>query len=214
MKSITIEGTQREELGSKSAKQLKRDGQVPCVIYGGDEPIHFYAEQGSFRDLVYTPQAYVVEVKVGDKTVKAVMQDIQFHPVSDLIEHIDFIQLIDGKAVSIDVPVNLIGNARGVRNGGRLKFNLRKLRVRATENNLPESIDINIENLRIGQSIRIDSLDHPNFDILNAQSAVVVSIQTARNAVDEDDEEEGEGEEGTEASAEGGEAAAEAPAEA
>lgn len=207
MKSITLEGTIREELGSKSAKQLRREGQVPCVIYGGEEPVHFSAPAGDFKDLVYTPQAYITEVKVGDKTIKAVMQDIQFHPVSDAIEHIDFIQLVDGKAVSVEVPVNLIGNARGVRNGGKLKFTMRKLKVRGTEENLPEGIDLNIENLRIGQSVKVSQVEKAGFDILNADSAVIVSIKTSRNAVDDSDEEE-EGAEGGEGSTE--EASAEA----
>lgn len=207
MKSLTLEGTIREELGSKSAKQLRRDGHVPCVIYGGEEPVHFSAPAGDFRNLVYTPEAYVTEVKLGDKTVKAVMRDIQFHPVTDDIEHIDFIQLVDGKAVAVEVPVNLIGNARGVRNGGKLKINIRKLKVKATEENLPESIDLNIENLRIGQSVKVGEVKKEGFEVLNAENAVIVSIKTSRNAVDDTDEEEESAEEGAEA-----EATEEAPA--
>ncbi len=209
MKSIAIEGTIREELGSKNARQLRNEGNVPCVIYGGAEPVHFYAPEASFRDLVYTPQAYTVEIKLGGQTVKAVMQEIQFHPVSDDIVHIDFIQLIDGKAVSIDVPVNLIGNARGVRNGGKLKVNLRKLRVRTTEENLPDGIDLNIEDLRIGQSIKVGDLPSEGFDILNTENAVIVSVRTSRNVVDEE-EEEGEETEGEAAETEAGEEAASA----
>lgn len=211
MKSITIEGTLRADLGSKFARQLRTDGNVPCVIYGGEEPVHFYAPEGDFRHLIYTPEAHIVEVKVDGKTIKAVMQDLQFHPVSDKLIHVDFIQLVDGKAVSMDIPVVLQGNARGVRNGGKLKMNLRKLRVKATEENLPESIVLDIENLRIGESVKVEEAPKGPFEILNAASAVIVSIKTARNAV-EDEEEEEEGEEGTEEGAEEG-ATAEAASE-
>lgn len=212
MKSITIEGTLRDDLGSKFAKQLRKEGNVPCVIYGGDTPIHFYTDHRNFSKLIYTPAAYTVDFKLGDTTVKAVMQDIQFHPVTDKIEHVDFIQLVAGKEVKLDIPVKLIGNAKGVRNGGKLKNTLRNLKVRATEENLPDSIDLNIENLRIGQSIRVSDIKTEGYSILNAESAVIVSIKTSRNAVDEEDEEVAEAEGEEEATAEAATAEAEAEA--
>ncbi len=192
MKSTVIEGIIRKELGSKYAKQLRKENHVPCVICRDKEPVHFYAPEVAFRNLVYTPQAYTVEIKLGEQIIKAVMQDIQFHPVTDNIEHIDFIELTDDKAVSIEVPVKFVGNARGVRNGGKLKINLRKLKVRAIEDNLPDSIDLNIEDLQIGEIIKVRDVPRNNFEILNTENAVVVSIKIFRNVVEGDGKDEEE----------------------
>lgn len=199
MKSVIINATEREDLGSKFARKLRREGNVPCVVYGGENPVHFYADTLQFRDLVYTSQARKAEINMGSNKVEAVVQDIQFHPVSDQIMHIDFVQLIAGKAISIEVPVNLSGNARGVRNGGKLKHTLRKLSVRALPKDLPDGIDIDVTDLRIGQSIRVEDVKTNNFEIVNPGSAVICSIKMARGAVDEAEE---ESEEGAEAAAE------------
>ncbi len=209
MKSVTINATEREDLGSKFARKLRKEGSVPCVVYGGDNPIHFYADTLQFRDLVYTAEARKADINLGKNKVEAVVQDIQFHPVTDQIMHIDFMQLIEGKPVSVDVPVNLNGMARGVRNGGRLKHVLRKLSVRALPGELPSAIDIDVTELRIGQSIRVDQIKTGNFEFMHADSAVICSIKMARGAFeDEEDEEgEGEGEEGAESEGEGGDAA-------
>jgi large subunit ribosomal protein L25 len=139
---------------------------------------------------VYTAEARKAAINLGDKTVEAVMQDIQFHPVTDKILHIDFIQLVDGKPVTIEVPLMLTGNARGVRNGGKLKHTLRKLSIRAVPANLPDSISLDITNLRIGQSVRVNEVPGDGFEILNPGSAVVCSIKMARGAVAEADETE------------------------
>lgn len=212
MKTIAIEGTLRKDLGSKSAKQLRREGNVPCVIYGGEENIHFYTADSNFKDLLFTAEAHLVEINVDGKTYKAVIRDVQYHPVTDETEHIDFYQTSPDKEITILVPINLIGNARGVRNGGRLKVNLRKLRVKAAEDKLPGKLDIDIENLKIGQAIRVEDVKTDGFEIMHEPQRTILTIQTARNAVVED-EEEGE-EEGEEATAEGSEEAAETGAEA
>ena len=209
MKVIFIEGTKRENLGSGSAKNLRREGNVPCVIYGGEENIHFSAPEISFKSLLYTNEAHLVEVKIEDKTYKAVLRDTQFHPVSDRLVHVDLLELVPGKEVNIMVPVSLVGNAIGVRNGGKLKVNFRKLTVKGTEENLPGKIEINIDNLRIGQTIRVEDIVTDGYSIENEDFLAVVTIRTSRNAVLDEEEEEGaEGEEGA------SEAAAEAPAEA
>lgn len=211
MKVVEINATEREDLGGKFARKLRKEGQVPCVVYGGESPIHFYAPTLAFRDLVYTGEAKKAGIKLGDKVVEAVMQDVQFHPVSDQIQHIDFIQLVEGKSVTMEIPVVLKGTARGVINGGRLKQALRKLSVRALPGELPEAIEIDITKLRIGKSIRVNKVKiDGNFEILNAGDAVVVSVKRARLAVeeDEDEDEDEEGAEGAEATAEGGEGAA------
>ena len=204
MKSVIINATEREDLGSKFARKLRKEGNVPCVVYGGEKPMHFYAPVLQFRDLVYTSVAKKAEIMVNGNTTEAVMQDIQFHPVTDQILHIDFMQLIPGKAITLDVPVFLSGSARGVLNGGRLKHTLRKLSVRALPKDLPDSISVDITDLRIGQAIRISEVKTGAFEILNLDKAVVCSIARARGAMDDADEAEE-----TEEGAEGAEAAAE-----
>ncbi len=208
MRSVSIEGKLREELGTKSAKQLRREGMVPCVIYGAGENVHFYTDHRNFKDILYTAEALLVVVNLDGNEYKCVVRDSQFHPVSDEIEHVDFFQLSDGKPVNVVVPINLVGNARGVRNGGKLKFNLRRVTVRATEDNLPGMIDLNIEDLRIGQSLRVSDIATEGYEILGEPGRSVVAIKTSRNAVDEEEDEEEGTEEGAEASSE------EAPAEA
>ena len=202
MKSVEIQGNVRTEVGSKYAKAERKAGNVPCVVYGGEAPIHFSAPTLAFRGLVYTAEAKTAKITVGDTTVEAVIQDIQFHPVTDQLMHIDFIQLVDGKAVTMNIPVVLHGQARGVLNGGKLKTILRQLSVRAIPGQFPESIDLDITNLRIGKSIRVSDVTPEGFEILNADTAVIVTVKKARGAVDEDDDEEEEGAEGAEAPAE------------
>jgi len=209
MKTIAIEGTLRTELGSKTAKQIRREGNVPCVIYGGEENIHFYTPEPSFKELLYTPEAHLVEINLDGKTYRTVIRDVQYHPVSDAIEHVDFFQTSADKAITIEVPINLVGNSRGVRNGGRLKVNLRKLKVTATEANLPGHIDIDITEVRIGQSVRVSDVNTDGYEISHEPHRTILTVQTSRNAV-ADEEEEAEGEEATAEGSEATEAAAEA----
>lgn len=214
MKSIKVKGSERESVGKKATKALRNAGKVPCVIYGGEKPIHFSADELSFRDLVYTPAAHTVSVDFGGKVgiVRAIMQDIQFHPVTDNILHIDFYELFDDKPVTMNIPVRLQGNAPGVRNGGRLLFRKRKLSIKAVPEKLPDFFDIDISKLKIGDNITVESLLNDEFEILHPETTVVVQVKTMRAAivVEEDEDLEGvEGEEGTaegEEGAEGGEA--------
>ena len=217
MKSITIKGSERESVGKKASKALRNAGKVPCVVYGGEKPLHFSADELAFRDLVYTPNAHtvVVELDNGNK-LKAIMQDIQFHPVTDKIIHIDFYQLFADKELTMNIPVRLQGSSPGVRNGGRLLFRNRKLAIKALPDNLPDFFDIDISKLKIGDNITVASLMNDNFTILHPETTVVVQVKTARSAVvieDEDEEGiEGDGSEATEGeatAAETAEAAAE-----
>ena len=213
MKSITIKGSQRESVGKVSTKALRNAGKVPCVLYGGEKPLHFSANELAFKNLVYTPNAYtaVIELESGE-TFKAVLQDIQFHPVTDKILHIDFFQLFDDKAVTMNIPVRLEGNSPGVRNGGRLLFRKRKLSVKALPDLLPDEITVDISKLRIGHKVAVESIRTGDYTIMHPDNITVVQVKASRNAVDEDEEEEEE--EGT--AAEGGEAPTaetEAPAE-
>ena len=212
MKSITIKGSERESVGKKASKALRNAGQVPCVVYGGESPVHFSAEELSFKDLVYTPNAHTVVIELeGGNKIDAVMQDIQFHPVSDSILHVDFYQLFADKEVTMDIPVRLQGNSPGVRNGGRLLFRKRKLVIRALPDNLPDFFNVDISKLRIGDNITVESLKSDDFTILHPDNTVVVQVKTARTAIVVEEDEEEEGAEGAEAAAEGAESAA--PAE-
>src|SRR5690606_28876839 len=197
MKSITIKGSERESVGKKASKALRNAGKVPCVIYGGDKPLHFSAPELAFRDLVYTPNAHTVVVDLeGGKKFDAVLQDIQFHPVSDKILHIDFYQLFKDKEVTMDIPVKLLGSSPGVRNGGRLLFRKRKLSIKALPDNLPDFFNIDISKLKIGGLIAVDTLLKEEYTILHPDSTVVVQVKAARNAVltEEEDDEEQDGE--------------------
>ena len=149
MKSITINGSQRESVGKVSTKALRNAGMVPCVVYGGDKAVHFSAAELAFSKLVYTPNAHTVVIALDNgTTLNAILQDIQFHPVSDKILHIDFYQLFDDKEVTMNIPVNIIGSAPGVMAGGVLNRNQRKLRVKALPANLPDFIDADVSNIK------------------------------------------------------------------
>ena len=211
MKSITIKGSQREGVGKVATKALRNAGKVPCVLYGGEKPLHFSADELAFKELVYTPNAYTTVIELEDGTTyEAVMQDIQFHPVTDSILHVDFYQLFKDKPVTMNIPVRLLGNSPGVRNGGRLLFRKRKLSVKALPDLLPDEITVDISKLRIGGKVAVESIRDDKYTIMHPDNITVVQVKASRNVVaDEEEEEEEEG-----AVAEGGEApAAEAPAE-
>ncbi|GAB1858387.1 50S ribosomal protein L25/general stress protein Ctc [Flavobacteriaceae bacterium MHTCC 0001] len=199
MKSITINGSQRESVGKKATKALRNAGQVPCVLYGGEEPVHFSAPELAFSNLVYTPNAHTVVIALDNGvTYNGVLQDIQFHPVTDRILHIDFYQLFEDKEIALDIPVNLVGNSRGVKNGGVLRRNNRKLRIKALPVNLPDFIEIDITPLKIGDKVYVRDLDNEKYRFLHTDNTVVCQIKTSRTAVaDDDDDEEGDGADAT-----------------
>ncbi|BAO75305.1 50S ribosomal protein L25/general stress protein Ctc [Winogradskyella sp. PG-2] len=205
MKSITINGSQRESVGKKSTKALRNAGQVPCVIYGGDKPLHFSAPELAFSKLVYTASAHTVVITLdnGEK-YNAIMQDIQFHPVTDRILHIDFYQIFDNKAITMEIPVQLTGSSAGVLNGGTLRRPYRKLRVKAIPSKLPDAIEIDITPLKIGSKLYITELENEDYTFLHPENTVVCQVRRSRLAI-VDEEEEEEGEETAEgATAEGG----------
>lgn len=210
MKSISIKGSKRESVGKKATKALRNAGQVPCVIYGGDQPIHFSAGELAFKKLVYTPDAHTVEIEVDGAKIRAILQDIQFHPVTDRIIHIDFYQIFDDKEVTMNIPVRFIGNSKGVRNGGVLRKNNRKLRVKALPDNLPDFIEADITELKIGNKLYVTALEHDDYSFMHPDNTVVCQVRTSRVAVEDDeDEDEEEGAEGAEAAPAEGAAAAE-----
>ena len=211
MKSITINGSQRESVGKKSTKALRNAGQVPCVLYGGDKPVHFSAPELAFSKLVYTPNAHTVVIELENGgTLNAVLQDIQFHPVTDRILHVDFYQLFEDKEIALNIPVHLVGNSKGVKNGGVLRRNNRKLRIKALPANLPDFIEVDISPLKIGDNVSVGELLNDKYTFLHSDNTVVCQIKTSRVAI-EDEEEEEELAEGAEA-AEGTEGAEGAPA--
>ncbi|TRZ43966.1 50S ribosomal protein L25/general stress protein Ctc [Robertkochia solimangrovi] len=184
MKSITIEGSQRESVGKSSTKALRNAGKVPCVLYGGDKPLHFSADTMSFKDLVYTPNAHTVVISLEDGTkLNAIMQDIQFDPVSDEILHIDFYQLHDDKEVTIEIPVRRVGNSPGVMAGGVLRLNQRKLKVKALPANLPDFIDADITSLNIGNKLYVTALANDNYKIMHPDNTVVCQVRISRAAM-------------------------------
>ena len=214
MKSITINGLERESVGKVSTKALRNAGKVPCVVYGGDAPIHFSADDLAFKDLVYTPEVHTVEIVLDNGTkMECILQDIQFHPVTDKIMHIDFYQIFEDKEVTMEIPVRITGNSRGVRNGGNLRIVNRKLRVKALPADLPDFIEADITEMRIGHKMYIGAIAQENFKIMHPDNTVICQVRTSRAAVDDSDDEEEESDEEAGA-AEGGDAsAAETPAE-
>ncbi|MGE5944013.1 MAG: 50S ribosomal protein L25/general stress protein Ctc [Flavobacteriales bacterium] len=191
MKSITINGSQRESVGKKATKALRNAGQVPCVLYGGDTPVHFSANELAFSKLVYTPNAHTVVIAIeGGKTYNAVLQDIQFHPVTDRILHIDFYQLFENKEITMEIPVLFVGNSRGVKNGGVLRKNYRSLKVKALPANLPDFIEADITPLKIGSKLYITALENEAYKFMHPDNTVICQVRRSRAAITEDDEDE------------------------
>ena len=200
MKSVTIKGNVRENLGKKDAKKLRREENVPCVIYGDGEPIHFYAHFNEFRKLIYSPSVFLIDIELDGKVVPVIMQDIQWHPVEEQILHIDFLQIKEDKPIKISVPVVTTGLAVGIKAGGKLKNNLRRLKVKALAKDLPDTIELDVTELAIGQSIKVEDVSRENLELLDTPSNVIVSVMVTRAAKSAagaaEDGEEGEGEEG------------------
>jgi len=183
MKSITIKGSERESVGKAATRTARNAGMVPCVLYGGDQPVHFTAEEIAFKNLVYTPNVHTVVIELPSGTYSAVLQDIQFHPVSDKILHIDFYQLKDDKEITMDVPVKITGTSPGVLGGGVLRVNQRKLKVRALPANLPDFVEANISELQMGNKLYITKLEVNNFKLLNPDNTVVAQVRISRAAM-------------------------------
>jgi large subunit ribosomal protein L25 len=202
MKSIEIKAVSRDQFGKKSSNSLRAENNVPCVMYGGEENLHFYAHENAFRKLVYTPEVYLVTLNIDGKNYKAVMKDLQFHPVSDKLLHIDFIQVIENKPVTINIPIKITGVSPGVKAGGKLRIKRRSLRVKGMAEDLPDHLNIDISKLQIGQSIKIGDLSYDKLEIIDNKRAMVASVAVSRVSLKEE-----------ELAPEGEEAAGEATAE-
>ena len=202
MKEVSLSGSLRSNVGKKDAKAVRVAGEVPCVIYGTGRQIHFSVKHVDMEKLVYTPNIYIININVDGTEMRTIIQDIQFHPVTDKIQHVDFIELQADKKVKVNIPVILFGRSPGVLSGGKLQKIFRKVKVFATPDNLPDSIQVDISILKIGQAIRIRDINNDQLNILNAPSAVVCSVKMARGAVANVAEDEEEQEGSTEAAAE------------
>jgi large subunit ribosomal protein L25 len=189
MKSVSISASKRVDLGKKEAKLSRAAGNIPCVIYGGKTNQHFTVKENALNNLVYTPNVYSVAIDIEGTSINALIKDIQFHPVTDRILHIDFIELVPGQHVNTLIPIVFEGSSIGVRNGGKLRKTLRKLSIRSTPENLPDNVTIDIAPMTIGEKVYVKDLEAPNFDILTAGSSVIVAVKTARGVVVEDEEE-------------------------
>ena len=199
MKTLAISAKLRNGTGKTDSKALRNQGNVPCVLYGGEKQVCFYAHENDFRNLVYTPDVFIVELDIEGEKFRVVMQDLQFHPVTDKLLHLDFLQIFDDKEITMTIPVHLEGMSIGIRNGGVLSFRRRKIITRAIPGNLPDYIEINIADLDIGHSVFIKDLRVDEYTFLAADNAVVVGVRTARELIiEEEEEEELEGEEGVE----------------
>ncbi len=185
MKSLAITGALRAAQTKQEVKQLRAEGKVPCVLYGGKEQIHFSAPALSFKNLVYSPNVHIVDLSIDGSTRQAIMKEIQFHPVTDQILHIDFLEVNDGKKVTIEIPVLLKGSAPGVRAGGQLLHKMRKLKISALPGKLPDSFELSIDALEIGDGIRVRDMKQEGIDFLDNPSNLIVAVKTARAVVEE-----------------------------
>ena len=183
MKSITIKGSQRESVGKAASKALRNAGQVPCVLYGGDNVLHFSAPKLAFKNIVYTPNVYTAAIELNGKTYDAILQDIQFDPVTDKIIHIDFYQLNKSKEITIEVPIQIEGTSPGIMAGGTLRIVNRKLKVKALPDNLPDFVPVNISGLEMGNKLYVTKLAQENYKIMHPDNTVVCQIRVSRAAM-------------------------------
>lgn len=182
MKTFELKGTVRTDLGKKAAKEQRGSDTVPCVLYGGKENVHFTATNSDLRKLIYSPDVFVVNLDIDGNKCKAVLKALQFHPVSDKVLHLDFLEVTDAKPVVIEIPVKLEGLAEGVKAGGKLSLEMRKLKVKGIYSQIPERIVVDVTPLGLGKTVQVGAVSFPNLEILNAKNAVVCQVKLTRAA--------------------------------
>jgi large subunit ribosomal protein L25 len=182
MKTFHLEGSKRELVGKKAAKNYRKQSLIPCVLYGGESVIHFTISKEDIRKLIYTPEIFIVHLNVNGQLYKAIVKELQFHPVSDALLHVDFLQVFENKPVVIEIPVVLEGLAEGVKAGGKLSLEMRKLKVKGNYTHFPEKLIINIENLGLGKTIQIGDLSFKDLELLNPKENVVAAVKVTRAA--------------------------------
>ena len=200
MKTVSLSGSSRENVGKKGANILRKDGSIPAVVYGGEKQIHFSVLENEAKKLVFSPNVYFIELEIDGKKSKVILQEAQTHPVTDRILHLDFLEISDSKPFKLNLPVRLEGFSKGVRNGGNLSQNFRKLKVMGLLKDMPDAVKIDITPLKIGDKIRVADLNISGLKFFDPENAVIVGVQMARAAVleAEDEEETSEGSEGAE----------------
>lgn len=204
MKKVSMSGSLRESVGKKDAKKNRREGKIPCVLYGGEKQVHFVTDEIKFEKIINSPDVFSIDIDIDGKIYNAILQDLQFHPVSDRVLHADFLELIPGKEFSIGIPVNLVGTSPGVIAGGQLIKKMHKVKLRGLADDMPVTIDVDISKLVIGSSIKIKDLEIEKLTFLDPPNSVIVRVKTSRtvaaDAVDDEDDESDEegGEEGGE----------------
>ncbi len=190
MKTVSMSGSLRESVGKKDAKKNRREGKVPCVLYGGKEQLHFSVAEADFKKIIFTAEVYLINLNIGGKEYDAVLQDIQYHPVSDRILHADFLETIPGKPIIISIPVHIEGVAPGILKGGKLHKKIRKLKVKGLPEYLPNHLTLSIDDLDIGDSIKVKDVKYEHLEFLDTATSVVISVKTARGATAEELEED------------------------
>ena len=207
MKTVSLSGSPRENVGKKGANILRKDGSIPAVVYGGEKQNHFSVLENEAKKLVFTPNVYLIELEIDGKKTKVILQEVQTHPLTDRILHLDFLEISDSKPFKLNLPVRLEDFSKGVRNGGNLSQNFRKLKVMGLMKDMPESVKIDITPLKIGDKIRVLDLNISGLKFFDPENAVIVGVQMARAVVleqeEEEDEETSEGAEGAEAAGKG-----------
>lgn len=190
MKEINVSGQKREVLGKKASKALRKEGLVPCNLYGeakaDGKPVAmaFACTMNELRKLVYTPHIYVINLNIDGEHHTAILKELQFHPVTDALLHVDFLEVNDQKPITIGIPVKLNGLAQGVRDGGRMNLSIRKIDVTAPYQNIPEHLDIDVTKLRLGKSIKVGDLHFDGIELTTSKNVVVCSVKMTRQAVD------------------------------
>ncbi|WP_433895435.1 50S ribosomal protein L25/general stress protein Ctc [Sphingobacterium mizutaii] len=180
MKSIAISGSARQNVGKRDAKELRYEGKIPAVLYGGKEQTHFSVSAADLKPVLYTPEVIFVELEIDGKKSKAIVQEAQFHPLTDEVTHVDFLQLFDDKEVSVNIPIKLVGTSPGVKMGGKLVQKLRNLRVKALPNSLPQDIEVPMEGLEVGKSFRVGQVTLTDAKVLNNADDTIVSVTMSR----------------------------------
>jgi large subunit ribosomal protein L25 len=203
MKTVVIKGQKRETVGKKEAKKLRAQEIIPAVLYGGEETIHFAIPFKELRSLIYTPNVYLIDLDIDGEIYPAIMQDIQWHPVEEMVLHVDFFKIVADKPIKVEVPVTVSGLAKGIQQGGKLQINLRRLKVKALAKNLPDAINIDVTELEVGNSVKVGEIEAGELELLDTKSNVVVAVNVTRLAKAVTEEEvEGEEVEGEESETE------------
>jgi len=180
MKTFDLTGTLRKEVGKKASKQVRKEESFPCVMYGEGTPIHFVANAKEYGRIVYTPSVYLLNINIEGTIHQAVIQAIQFHPVSDIILHMDFLEVVPGKPVSVSIPVQLEGFAAGVQQGGKLKLEMKRVKVRGDATKIPDKLILEVTSLTLGQTIKVRDLSYPDFTLLDPKNSVIASVKIVR----------------------------------